>query len=111
MSAPSGPTHIRGTIVHTKFQENDWGGAYKMMVRVPTKGGEYRVWSTLPQKLLDAAEKHLENESGHIHSLLGCEVEFDATLNPKSGEPDFAFADRPTKARLLSWPKGKERKS
>ena len=106
--APEGKATVRGVVVSTKSEDMLFNGCpttvYKMTVKVTTGEGIYLVNGTLPRALLDAANEHLQNVDGLIYALRGCEVEFTATLTRSNDRPHFAFAARPSKARLVSWP-------
>lgn len=113
VAAPEGRTTVRGVVVSAKGEERAFNGrpvmVYRMTVKVDTGAGVYFVNGTLPQALFDACEEHLENVDGWVSVLRGCEVEFSADLTRSDDRDFFAFASRPTKARLVSWPaeKGK----
>ena len=110
VAAPTGKQTVHGTIVSTKCGENDFGKTYRMTVKVDTGAGVYLVNGTLPQALFDACEANLENDGGWVSVLRGCEVEFSADL-ARSDKEHFAFASRPTKARLVSWPAEKAKRA
>lgn len=74
--APIGRHEVTGTIVHTKWQDSDWGTTKKILV-VLTNGS--RVWSSVPS-----------NASGNTGDVLT----FRATFTVKD-DPHFAFASRP----------------
>ena len=92
--APEGKVVVRGTVVSTKVHDGIWGSEIKMVVKVATPDGSYVVWSTVPAAIL-----------GDLNGrpLRGCEVEFSATLS-RGKDAHFAFAKRPTKARLVTVP-------
>lgn len=113
VAAPEGRTTVRGVVVSAKGDEKCFGGhrtiVYRMTVKVATEAGVYLVNGTLPQALFDACEEHLENVDGWVSVLRGCEVEFSAELT-RSDKEHFAFASRPTRARLVSWPAEKAKR-
>jgi hypothetical protein len=96
---------VTGKIISTKTQDGDYGPAYKMLVQCDG----FRVWSTIPAALFDAADKHLRNVEGWIVALRGCDVSFVATLEQSDRDAGFFFAKRPTKAQLVAWPADKTR--
>ena len=114
VAAPEGRTTVRGVVVSAKGDEKCFGGhrtiVYRMTVKVATEAGVYLVNGTLPQALFDACEEHLENVDGWVSVLRGCEVEFSAELT-RSDKEHFAFASRPTRARLVSWPAEKAKRA
>lgn len=113
VAAPEGRTTVRGVVVSAKGEERAFNGhrtmVYRMTVKVATEAGVYLVNGTLPQALFDACEEHLENVDGWVSVLRGCEVEFSAELT-RSDKEHFAFASRPTRARLVSWPAEKAKR-
>lgn len=113
--APEGKVTVRGVIVSTKAEDMAFNGCpttvYKMTVKVRTEDGVYLVNGTLPRALFDDCEKHLQNVDGWISVLRGCAVEFTATLTRSQDKPHFAFAARPSKARLVSWPAEKAKEA
>lgn len=115
IAAPEGPTTVRGVLVSYKAEELLFGYArrtvYKMTVKVTTETGVYCVHGTLPQGLFDAAEKALAFPDGLCEALKGCEVEFTATLTRSDRDEHFAFAAKPSKARLVAWPAEKAKPS
>jgi hypothetical protein len=102
-------------VVSAKGEERAFNGrtvmVYRMTVKVATEAGVYLVNGTLPQALFDACEEHLENVDGWVSVLRGCEVEFSADLTRSDDRDFFAFASRPTKARLVSWPAEKAKRA
>ncbi len=85
--APSGKQVITGEILSTKFVDNAFNGAIKMLVR-DDRG--FKVYGTRPTSL-DGAQR-------------GCRVTFSATLEVSKDDTTFAFFSRPTKGALLSSP-------
>jgi hypothetical protein len=115
VAAPEGKLTVRGTLVNYKAEELLFGYArrtvYKMTVKVTTEAGVYLVHGTLPQALFDAARDSLDAPDGYCEALKGCEVEFCATLKRSDRDEHFAFAERPSKARLVAWPAEKAKPS
>ena len=103
--APTGKVEVTGTIVSVKYKESSFGpgGAWKMVVEGPEG---WKVWSTVPAKLIDAAmEEQAARDSsgdeefvGWSDFLVGRQITFTATLEPSDRDKSFAFAKRPTKA-------------
>jgi hypothetical protein len=79
---PSGRVLIVGTVKSTKWQDNDFGGAWKMLVQ---SDSGWRVWGTVPAALGGA--------------YVGDRVSFVAAITPKDRE--FGFFSRPAQARKL----------
>jgi hypothetical protein len=67
-------------VLSTKVVPSDFGNTLKMLVRVQTPNGQFRVFGTVP--------------SGMRAVRPGDQVIFNATLQPK--EPGFGFFSRPT---------------
>lgn len=78
-----GRINITGTILVTKWQDSDYGGSLKMMVR-DDRG--FRVWGTVPSKL--TVEK-------------GDRVTFTATVEASRDDETFGFFKRPTQAKVV----------
>lgn len=88
IEVPEGKTLITGEIISIKAQQG-WGYNqvdYKMLVKVVTEEGIYKVFGSLPKAIFKEAES-------------GMKVEFTATLKGK--ETGFGFFSRPTKARII----------
>lgn len=81
VGVPTGRQTVTGTIVATKWQDSDYGGSLKMLVRVETAAGSFRLWGSVPTKL-DA------------HA--GDAVTFKATLERSDREESFGYFKRPT---------------
>lgn len=88
VEAPEGRVVVTGTVLATKWQDSDFGGSLKMLVRAEDgNGGHYKVWSTVPAAL-----------DGEVK---GQRIQFTATLEQSDRSECFAFAKRPSKARYL----------
>lgn len=79
-----GTFEVVGTIVSTKWQENQWGGSLKQLVELDN--GQ-RLWGTKPTSLDEAQT--------------GDRVVFTATVTPSTDDPTFGFYSRPRKAEIL----------
>lgn len=89
VEAPTGKVSVQGTVVSTKVQYSDYGSKLKMLVVCDTPEGQYKVWSSVPAGL-------------HGLQLKGLVVSFTATLSPSDDDESFAFASRPSKAKIVS---------
>lgn len=78
---PTGRVVIAGTIVATKWQDSDYGGSLKMLIRVETPAGSFKLWGSVP-KGLDAQ--------------MGDAVTLKATIEPSERDESFGFMKRPT---------------
>ncbi len=83
--APSGKVQITGEVLSTKWVDGYYGSEFKMVV---LDERNFKVWSTVPAKISDDVEK-------------GSIVQFTATLTPSNDDATFAFAKRPSKAKVL----------
>lgn len=83
VKAPEGRVVVEGEVVSVKWQDSDFGGAFKWTVR--TDEG-WAVWGTVPVGL--DVDK-------------GARVRFTATVTPSDSDPLFGFAKRPAKAQIL----------
>lgn len=89
--APEGRVTVTGTVVSVKWHESNYGGSYKMTVKVATDDGSWLAWGSVPSKLSGNPEKNLK----------GAVVEFTASLT--RGKDDyFALYKRPTAAKVVT---------
>jgi hypothetical protein len=56
---------MTGTVLSTKVQESDFGRTWKMLVRVETPEGEYKVWGSIPSELQQGWSQTGEVEPAH----------------------------------------------
>lgn len=85
--APTGRASAKVRIVHTRWTENNYGGALKGLY---VAEGGWKAWGTVPAKWIDATSK-----MGDVDSRMYSFV-VRATFEPKTGDPHFAFLKRPT---------------
>lgn len=85
-AAPEGRVTIEGEVVNLKWVEGFREGeqTQKMLVKVTTPAGSYKVWSTVPFSCCNIQR--------------GDTVKFAATLTQSDDDESFAFAKRPTQA-------------
>ncbi len=81
VSAPDGRVEVSGVVVSTKWQDNDFGGSLKMLVKISEDEGVWKLWTTVPRSL--EVER---NDEVHIR----------VTVTPSNDDPSFAFGKRPT---------------
>lgn len=88
IDAPVGRITFEGVVVSRKWYDSDYGGAYKLVVKVddPSLGGVYAVFVTEPSKIT--------TERGDI-------VRITATLARSDRDRSFAFGRRPSKASVI----------
>jgi hypothetical protein len=89
--APEGSARVSGEIVSTKWQENDFGGALKMLVVLDDLN---KVWGTVPKNVMAEVNNRDENPGEYK----GTGVEFTATFTRSKDDEHFSFFKRPTKA-------------
>lgn len=98
--APSGRVELAGEIVSQKVVDNDYGAAYKMLV----KCNGFKVWGSCPRDLVQqvfAADGYKKDgtSTGYVRGL---KIKFHATVEPKEDDPSFGIFKRPTRAELIS---------
>lgn len=76
---------ITGTVVSTKWQDSDFGGSLKMLVK---DDRNFKVWGTVPSSL---------DEVGP-----GVRVSFTGTVTKSDNDESFGFFRRPTKASKVA---------
>lgn len=94
VAAPAGKVDLAGVVLSTRIQHGQFGAQYKMLLKVTTDSGAYRVWSTIPSAVMNA-------QQGPLSDLRGRSVRMRVTLSPSHDDPAFAFGSRPTQAALL----------
>ncbi len=91
---PEGRVEVTGTVTSIKWKDSDYsydGGAFKMVCE--SEEG-WRVWGTVPSKLLDSVEYGYKE-------LIGSKVRFTAAITPSKDDRLFGFYKRPTKPELI----------
>jgi hypothetical protein len=76
---------VSGEVLTIKWQENDYGGSLKMLLRVDTDEGSYKLWGTV---------------AAAIDPKRGDLVTFDARVERSRDDSKFGFYNRPTKASI-----------
>lgn len=91
----NGRREVTGTVRSIKWQDNDFGGSFKMLVELEDGN---KVWGTLPASL-----KGHDFNTGHDD--LGADtddrVRFTATIERSTDDEHFGFFKRPTKATII----------
>lgn len=82
VQAPEGRVQVTGTVVSTKWYDNNFGGSLKMLVAL---ADGTKVWGTVPSSL------DVDKDD---------EVTFTATFERKADDPTFATYKRPSKASV-----------
>lgn len=98
--APAGRNVVTGVVVSVKIKDSNFGIAIKMLVQ--SEDG-YKVWTTVPRQLLereDGIHEHYQAALDRVQ-LKGKRVQFTATLTPSDDDHTFAFASRPSKAKIM----------
>ncbi len=83
VNAPEGRIQITGEVLTVKFQDSDYGGSWKMLVKVTGQGEHeaWKIWTTVPSAL--------DVERGDS-------ITIKVTVTPKADDPTFAIGKRPT---------------
>lgn len=94
VTAPTGRVMMKGTIAVVKWKDNNFGGAFKMIVDF---GNGAKAWMTAPNNITDWATGLDGGGNGtRVEDVLkGCEIEVTATFETAPDDPLFAFAKRP----------------
>lgn len=88
-----GRREIAGEIVSTKWQDSDFGGAMKMLVR---EDDGNKVWGTIPAAL----EAYDADTGSYSWPDKGARIVFTATVTRSDDDEHFGFFKRPTNARV-----------
>jgi hypothetical protein len=80
---------FEGEVLKTKWQDSDFGGALKMLVKLDD---ERRCWGTVPDALLKPARVSGKAED---ELKVGDRVRITATIEPTDSDLTFAFYKRP----------------
>ncbi len=81
---------VEGEVLATRWDDNEYGGALKMLVKVTTDGDSfYKLWGTMPSALLD------------LNTTKGNRIRFVAKVKRSDDDSTFGFISRPTKPELL----------
>ncbi len=78
---------VTGKILSTDWRNNGYGAQLKALIETP---GGYRLWGTLPSKLVDDNPK------------VGDVIKFAAKIQASNDDKNFGFWSRPTKAEFIS---------
>lgn len=84
--APTGRVTFEGQVVSRRWKDSDYGGAFKLTIKVTEPNGVWLAWVSEPSAI--------ETERGDI-------VRLTATLTPSNDKPHFAFGKRPSKAQVV----------
>jgi hypothetical protein len=117
--APTGRVVVTGEVTSAKVVENDFGTAYKILVK---DDAGFKVWCSLPKAQADEAHDTfleevqanghsiydfgsavwlLGTEGDHYNGIKGRRITFTATLEASKDDVAFAFGSRPTKGAWL----------
>lgn len=86
--ATAGRQTFTGKIVKAVMKDNDYGYGFSVKVTIETDAG-WKAWGTLPA--------HLDGDAS-MDDHKGRTVTITATVEPKEGDPTFAFFKRPAKS-------------
>jgi hypothetical protein len=92
---------VEGEVVMVKFYDNDFGGTFKMLVKMDDGN---KVFGSVPSNLMEIkVEENVYENLGK-----GDRVKFDAAVTPKADDVHFGFYKRPTKAERIEKMEGGE---
>jgi len=103
ITAPVGKRTVAGEVLMNESRESRYGVALKMLIRVDTPEGSFKLWSTVPKGIIDSAKSRGIN-AWDKNSLRGACFEITANLS-RGDETGFGFTNRPT-GTILSLPTG-----
>jgi hypothetical protein len=98
-NVPTGTVTIEGEILTTKWQESQYGSTLKMLVKVETDGGAFKVWGTVPASLHGTWDTLSGAYVGEASR--GDVVSFTATVTRSNDDASFGFFKRPRAARIV----------
>ena len=84
VKVPTGRVLVEGTVLSTKWVDNQYGGSLKMLVQ---NSAGWKVWGTVPSAI--------EVDKGDV-------VRFTATVEASNDDALFGFYKRPTKAEVVT---------
>jgi hypothetical protein len=101
---PEGRQTITGTVLSVKLQDSYYGETWKMLVKVETPEGSFKVWGTVPQCFM--LQANLRSDSAVEGGLAWMHrthpmVTFTATVERSQKDESFGFFKRPAKAQIL----------
>lgn len=91
--APLGRHEITGTVLTAQIRESDWGTVLKLLLRVDTDEGAYKVWMNCPSDLW-VSHPTLGRVSPYNGDTLTVRVTLEADRN-HAEDPSFVFGKRP----------------
>ena len=98
-SIENGKQQITGEILSIKTTQGFYGLEIKMIVK-DDRG--FKVWGTVPSKLISEANEARERDGKHyLQWLKGKRVSFSANLEASEDDIKFGFYKRPTKVSLM----------
>jgi hypothetical protein len=90
LDVPVWTGEVTGEVLTTKWQDSQFGGALKMLVKVPSRkvaGAAIKVWGTVPRAIAGQVER-------------GDVVTFTADIRPSDRDSTFGLFSRPRGARV-----------
>lgn len=100
-----GRQQLEGVVLSHKWTEDKgYGSQHKMLLQLATG---HKLWGTVPRSLEDAVRPSQDGETGEwvdgaSPQLEGTTVRLTATVEPKAGDPTFAYYSRPTGAVVVA---------
>lgn len=94
----TGKQTISGEVVTVKYQDSQYGGSWKMLVK---DDRNFKVWGTIPNAIFNQQTAETEDSyNASPNELVGRKVSFNATVEASDDDKTFGFYSRPTKAQL-----------
>lgn len=94
----NGRVAVEGVILNAQYRESAYGTVAKVLVRVDTEEGSFKLWGTLPRHIEDDA---FNNSEEGLKGLRNKVIRFTAKLQRSDKDAEFGFFSRPTKAELI----------
>jgi len=98
LPAFDGRVTIEGTVLSTKFVENNFGGSLKFLVEHATG---WKVWGTVPAAICSINESQQGNGHTQRGIAKGDVVRFTASVQKSDRDPKFGFFSRGSKASIV----------
>lgn len=90
----SGKRTVEGVIVSSKWQDSQYGGAMKMLIK---EDDGNKVWGTMPELIVS----YVLARPISYDDIRGMRVRFNASVEQSRNDEHFGFYKRPTKPEIL----------
>lgn len=78
---------VEAELLHKKWEDNQFGGGFKGLLKVTTTAGSYKLWGNLPKAVTQAEQ--------------GARIRFEAKVVRSDKDESFGFWSNPRKAVVL----------